>query len=81
MSTNLEQKKALFRAIKTSGGARKLAITMQNMTDTKYTGNQVATWLHRGGVPPQHVLAVEKASGISRNLLRPDIYPVGELEK
>lgn len=26
-------------------------------------------------VPPKHVLMVEKVSGVSRHLLRPDIYP------
>lgn len=26
-------------------------------------------------LPPQHVIKVEEATGISRHVLRPDIYP------
>ncbi len=33
-------------------------------------------WVNRiGCLPPQHVLKVEAATGISRHDLRPDIYP------
>lgn len=28
-----------------------------------------------GHVPPKHVLRIESASGVSRGLLRPDLYP------
>jgi DNA-binding transcriptional regulator YdaS (Cro superfamily) len=34
-------------------------------------------WLNQSKqLPPQHVLAAEAATGVSRHLLRPDIYPV-----
>nr|WP_280742284.1 YdaS family helix-turn-helix protein [Sphingomonas jejuensis] len=33
-------------------------------------------WVHRlGKLPAEHVLKVEEATGISRHVLRPDIYP------
>lgn len=37
----------------------------------------VSKWTTSGKwLPPQHVLRVEAATGVSRHLLRPDIYPV-----
>lgn len=36
----------------------------------------IHSWLIGPGVvPPEHVIAVEAATGISRHVLRPDIYP------
>lgn len=33
-------------------------------------------WIHlKGRLPAEHVLAVEAKLGVSRHLLRPDIYP------
>lgn len=33
-------------------------------------------WLNRGKhLPAEHVLRVERATGVSRSLLRPDLYP------
>lgn len=37
-------------------------------------------WLQSGKrLPPVHVLKVEVATGVSRHLLRPDIYPVDQV--
>jgi len=39
---------------------------------------QAAVWKWISGgkpLPPQHVIAVETATGVSRHQLRPDIYP------
>jgi len=36
----------------------------------------VSRWMRRGAIPPERVLAVEAATGISRHVLRPDIYPL-----
>lgn len=36
--------------------------------------NVVLNWRKRGQVPADKVLAVEKASGISRHELRPDVF-------
>lgn len=36
----------------------------------------VSNWVNKiGRIPPEHVLKVEAATGISRHDLRPDIYP------
>jgi DNA-binding transcriptional regulator YdaS (Cro superfamily) len=55
-------------AVMQAGGAtqlsRKIGITSQ----------AVGKWAKHRGVPPSHVLAVEKLSGIDRHVLRPDVY-------
>lgn len=37
----------------------------------------IAKWV-RGKVPPTRVLTVERETGISRHVLRPDIYPLDQ---
>lgn len=40
----------------------------------------VSDWVRRiGQLPAEHVLTVEAATGISRHVLRPDIYPIEEI--
>lgn len=60
---------ALEHAVMAAGGftalGRKLGIS----------GEAIMQW---NMVPPRRVLEVEKATGISRFLLRPDIYPPSE---
>lgn len=34
----------------------------------------ITRWLAKGVVPAVHVLAIEAASGVSRHLLRPDVF-------
>ena len=37
----------------------------------------VSKWLQSGKhLPAEHVIAVERKTGVSKHLLRPDIYPV-----
>ena len=67
----MEQMKALHRAIKTAGSMRELGLLIGCTT------GQISMWKHRGNVPPQYVLPIEKATGVSRHLLRPDLYPEG----
>jgi DNA-binding transcriptional regulator YdaS (Cro superfamily) len=39
----------------------------------------VFRWLDQGkSLPAEHVLTVERATGISRHALRPDLYPTGD---
>jgi DNA-binding transcriptional regulator YdaS (Cro superfamily) len=40
--------------------------------------SHVWNWLNRRGskgIPPQHVITVERATGIPRHEIRPDIFP------
>lgn len=57
---------ALRRAIEATGGKVKLA------TSLGISKQAVGQW---DKVPPLRVLDVEKASGVSRHELRPDLYP------
>lgn len=41
----------------------------------KCTPQNVQRMCATGHVPPKHVLRIESASGVSRSLLRPDLYP------
>jgi DNA-binding transcriptional regulator YdaS (Cro superfamily) len=52
-------------AIRRAGGATKLASLLP------VTPQAVSQWSR---VPPEHVLIVEQASGVSRHQLRPDIF-------
>jgi DNA-binding transcriptional regulator YdaS (Cro superfamily) len=60
---------ALQRAMEAVGGpaalARRIGITLQ----------AIVQW---DDVPPLRVLQVERASGVPRHELRPDLYPVEE---
>ncbi len=58
---------AISLAIKKAGGAVKLGKALG------ITRQAVEQWPKRV-VPPEHVLAIEKLTGISRYALRPDIY-------
>lgn len=59
----------LNRAIEAAGGLTKLAASLG------ISKQAVAQW---DEVPPLRVLEVERASGISRSELRPDLYPIEE---
>lgn len=60
---------ALESAIAVAGGFTALGKLLD------ISGEAIMQW---DMVPPRRVLAVEKATGISRFLLRPDIYPPQE---
>lgn len=69
-SLTITPNEALKRAVAVLGGqtamARLLGISQPS----------VWYWVDKGrALPPEHVLAVEEATGISRHDLRPDIYP------
>lgn len=59
---------ALERAIKT-------APTMTEFAKRLGVTPQVVTNWRRRGIPVERVLDIERVSGVSRYVLRPDIYP------
>lgn len=73
MDDSLSELAALEAAIETLGSqsalARLLGVSQPSVSD----------WVRRAGrLPPEHVLSVEAATGVSRHVLRPDIYPLEE---
>lgn len=62
-------KEALKKAIEKAGGQTALAEAIGK------TQGHVSNWLRRDKVPPEMVLPIEGATGISRHDLRPDLYP------
>ncbi len=67
-------KSALKKAVEIAGGQTALAELIGS------TQGHVSKWLERNYVPPEFVLTIERATGVSRHELRPDIYPVEELQ-
>ncbi|MBJ2282469.1 helix-turn-helix domain-containing protein [Pseudomonas sp. MF6767] len=62
----------LERAILAAGSGKALAGLLG------VTPMAVSYWKARG-VPARHALSIEKATGVSRHELRPDLYPVESL--
>lgn len=58
----------IWQAIRAVGGQSALA------REVGCTPQAVQKWCARNTIPSQRVLAVEQASGISREILRPDLY-------
>lgn len=54
--------------VQAGGGLQPLAATL----GVRYQAIQA--WLKRGSVPAERVIAIERATGVSRYALRPDIY-------
>jgi len=67
---------ALQEACKRAGGQKPLADRIGT------TQSQVWYWLNRSkkGIAPEFVLAIERETGVARNDLRPDLYPVEPAE-
>ncbi len=55
--------------VQAGGGLQPLAATL----GVRYQAIQA--WLRRGRVPAERVIAIERATGVPRTTLRPDIYP------
>lgn len=63
---------ALLQAVQSAGSQSELARICG------VSQNSVWKWVQSGKrLPAEYVLAVEGATGIDRNHLRPDIYPLG----
>lgn len=61
---------ALEKACKAVGNKKKMAEILE-------VGNSaISAWLSRGRIPAGYILKIEKASGVPRHELRPDLYPV-----
>lgn len=70
MNTTHSPSDAFENAVKLVGGQSALA---------RLCGKSQATvwkWVKNNRLPAEYVLKVEAATGVSRHLLRPDIYPV-----
>ena len=63
----------LQRAVDLAGGQTALAKRIGK------TQGHISKWLQRDFIPPDVVLSIERATGISRHELRPDLYPAGEI--
>lgn len=66
----MDDKSPLERAKERAGGQAALAKLIG------VTAQAISQW---DEVPPLRVLDVERASGVSRHELRPDLYPVEEV--
>ena len=66
-------KDALRKAVEIAGGQTALAGQIGK------TQGHISKWLQRGNIPPESVLPIERATGIPRHELRPDIYPAGQV--
>lgn len=65
----IERRSALASACEAVGGEAKLAELIGK------TRSHVSTWKFRGMIPAEMALPIERASGVSRHVLRPDLYP------
>lgn len=63
---------ALRQAIQVAGGQTKLAQVIGT------TQGHVSQWLRRGKVPADKVLLIERATGVARHLLRPDVFEAAQ---
>ncbi len=66
------KKHLVLPAIEAAGNMSKLARLIG------VTPQTVQKWNERGRVPAERVLQVERATGIARHKLRPDLYPSDE---
>ncbi|MBC2655532.1 helix-turn-helix domain-containing protein [Pseudomonas sp. MSSRFD41] len=60
---------AIHRAVKAAGGQSALARIL------KVTPQAVQKMCASGRVPAERAIEIEKATGVSRHELRPDLYP------
>jgi DNA-binding transcriptional regulator YdaS (Cro superfamily) len=58
----------LDRAVQKAGNQAAIAVLCE------VTPQAVNQWVQSGRPPARHVLKIEEATGISRHLLRPDVF-------
>ena len=61
---------AIKRAVDQAGGQSALARSIGKGVKQQ----NVWWWVHKGAAPPEHCLAIEQATGVSRHELRPDVF-------
>lgn len=76
----MHTKTPLEKAVVAAGGQTALARKLTQITGKKYRQSVIGNWLTRERVPAESTIPVEKATGISRHDLRPDIYPREEVD-
>ncbi|RUU29726.1 YdaS family helix-turn-helix protein [Mesorhizobium sp. M6A.T.Ce.TU.016.01.1.1] len=67
-----ERRAALNAACDRVGGEAKLGELLGK------SRSHVSTWKLRGMIPAEMAIPIERASGVPRQVLRPDLYPVEE---
>ncbi|NQY33603.1 MAG: helix-turn-helix domain-containing protein [Alteromonadaceae bacterium] len=73
MATPVLKNPILMKAVKKLGSQTKLAAAINT------TQQNIWWWLYEANsINAEFVIAIEKASGVSRHELRPDIYPKDE---
>ena len=65
-----KQKNAILKACEAAGGQSALTKAL----GLKSQGS-ISRWIATGNVTAERVLEIERLTGVSRHLLRPDIYP------
>jgi len=69
-----DQFEALF------GRTADLVARLRHTTGEDISDGTVGAWKSRGRIPVQRVLDVERATGIPRYKIRPDIYPAEDMK-
>lgn len=64
---------ALAQAVRAAGSQSAFGRLVSKRQST------VREWLMTDRLPAEHVLAIEAATGVPKEQLRPDIYPIDEL--
>lgn len=62
------------------GGTTDLARRLSQITGEKVSDGTVGAWKSRGQIPARRAIDVEKATGIPRHRIRPDLYPAPEMQ-
>lgn len=65
-------REALDRAIKAVETQAALARRVEELTGKPVRTGHIYYWLSKGSVPPEYCAAIETATGVSRQDLRPD---------
>ena len=66
--------KGLSKAIEKAGSQVALAALLN------IRQSHISNWMHRQKrIPAERVIDIEKATGVSRHELRPDLYPIEDL--